>query len=321
MHVASPGRISYLGPEGTFTEEALLDYLGSHTAEIAARPTIEDVLSDVAVGAARFGFVPIENSIEGTVFPTLDALIFRFRLLIAGEWNLPIRQQLIGAPGAELAEVTEVLSYQHALGQVSRFLREKLPHATLTPTNSTAEAVQLVASQGSRALAAIGPRRAADLYELAVLAADIDDRVDNTTRFLLVNRDAIPMPTGNDRTSIVCFQVEDRPGSLLAILAELASRGLNLTKLESRPAKTGMGVYCFAIDLEGHVADAPVQESISNLNRFLAQVKFLGSYPVASARARSVAPEVATDPLVKELLERIDPSLEIFDRGLRHPSS
>jgi len=317
MHTLAPGRISYLGPEGTFTEEALMEYLGPHGAETVARPTIEDVLSDVAAGAARFGFVPIENSIEGTVFPTLDALIFRFRLLIAGEWNLPIRQQLIGVPGAELTEVTEVLSYQHALGQVSRFLRERLPHATLTPTNSTAEAVSLVASRNERSLAAIGPRRAADLYRLAVLAADIDDHADNTTRFLLLNRDAIPMPTGNDRTSIVCFQVEDRPGSLLAILAELASRGLNLTKLESRPAKTGMGVYCFAIDLEGHVADPPVQESISNLNRFLAQVKFLGSYPVASAKPRAVDQRVATDPLVKELLERIDPSLEVFAPTLR----
>jgi prephenate dehydratase len=307
MDESTPSRISYLGPAGTFTEEALIDFMGQRPYQGIARATIEEVLADVATGSCEYGFVPIENSIEGTVTPTLDALIFRFRLQIYAEFILPVRQQLIAAQGTHLDKIETVYSYAHALAQVGRFLRERLPNAHLEHTNSTAEAVHLVAQANSTTIAAIGPKRAAQLYGLDVLIADIDDHSANSTRFLLLNNDRIPQPTGNDKTSLVCFQVEDRPGSLLSILAEIASRGINLTKLESRPTKTGIGIYCFAIDLAGHIAEPRVQEVISDLNRYLGHVKFLGSYPTFVSLEQRREPTTTTDPLVNELLAQIEP--------------
>ncbi len=308
MEELTPMRISYLGPAGTFTEEALIEFMGARQYEGVAQPTIEDVLADIAIGNSDYGFVPIENSIEGTVTPTLDALIFRFRLQIYAEFILPVRQQLIATPGARLDDIESVYSYAHALAQVGRFLRDRLPKAKLHHTDSTAEAVRLIAEARATSMAAIGPRRAAQLYGLDVLIADIDDHAANSTRFLLLNNDRIPAPTGRDKTSRVCFQVEDRPGSLLSILAEIASRGINLTKLESRPTKTGIGIYCFAIDLGGHIADRPVQDVISGLNRHLGHVKFLGSYPAFADAPRPSQSTPRADPLVEELLGQIEPA-------------
>ncbi|WP_298446306.1 prephenate dehydratase [Ferrimicrobium sp.] len=308
MDEPHPVRIAYLGPLGTFTEEALIEFMGTRSYQGLPRPTIENVLSDVAAGNCDYGFVPIENSIEGTVTPTLDALIFRFRLHIYAEFILPVRQQLIAAKGAKIEDIQTVHSYAHALAQVSRFLRDRLPKAELRHTDSTAEAVRVVAEARSKTVAAIGPRRAAELYGLDVLIADIDDHAANSTRFLLLNSDRIPPPSGDDKTSIVCFQVEDRPGSLLSILAEIASRGINLTKLESRPTKTGIGIYCFAIDFEGHIADQAVQEVISDLNRYLGHVKFLGSYPAVTNQHATPEPRTTPDPLISELLGQVESS-------------
>nr|WP_276976410.1 prephenate dehydratase [Ferrimicrobium acidiphilum] len=301
-------RIAYLGPAGTFTEEALIEFMGTRPYDGIPRPTIEDVLTDVVIGSSDYGFVPIENSIEGTVTPTLDAMIFRFRLQIYAEYILPVRQQLIAAKGARLEDIHSVYSYSHALAQVGRFLRDRLPRAELHHTDSTAEAVRLVADAKSDAIAAIGPKRAAELYGLDVLIADIDDHAANSTRFLLLNNDTIPRPTGDDKTSIVCFQVEDRPGSLLSILAEIASRGINLTKLESRPTKTGIGIYCFAIDFGGHIAERHVQEVITDLNRYLGHVKFLGSYPAFVNQKHHSEANSTIDPLIGELLGQIESS-------------
>ncbi|WP_298339710.1 prephenate dehydratase [Ferrimicrobium sp.] len=306
MDEPHPVRIAYLGPVGTFTEEALIEFMGTRNYNGLPRPTIEDVLCDVAAGNCDYGFVPIENSIEGTVTPALDALIFRFRLHIYAEFILPVRQQLIATKGAKLEDIGAVYSYAHALAQVGRFLRDQLPKAELHHTDSTAEAVRIVADTKTKSIAAIGPRRAAELYGLDVLIADIDDHAANSTRFLLLNNDTIPQPTGHDKTSIVCFQVEDRPGSLLSILAEIASRGISLTKLESRPTKTGIGIYCFAIDFEGHIADQSVQEVISDLNRYLGHVKFLGSYPTFNDRHARPEPQPTPDPLISELLGQIE---------------
>jgi prephenate dehydratase len=173
-----------------------------------------------------------------------------------------------------------VLSFPHASAQCRSFLAETLPGVEVVATNSTAEAARIVGEERRPHAAAIVPRLAAELYGLDVLAAPIEDHPDNQTRFVSVATSGIPAPTGHDKTSIVCFQREDHPGTLHAILSEFAARSINLTKLESRPTKQGLGSYCFIIDLEGHIADAVVADCLRVLHAELAGVKFLGSYPV-----------------------------------------
>jgi prephenate dehydratase len=224
--------------------------------------------------------VAIENSIEGSVNATLDTLAFESTLLIQREVVLSVSLNLLGKRGAALGEIASVVSFPHALAQCRDWLAVKLPDAEIVAANSTAEAVQTVASTKKKGIAAIGTRLAAELYGLDVVARDIEDHADNETRFVVLGR-GVPAPTGHDKTSIVCFQSQDRPGSLLAILQEFAARAINLTKLESRPTKKRLGHYCFVIDLEGHVADELVADVLRNLAAKQAEVKFLGSYPAA----------------------------------------
>jgi prephenate dehydratase len=188
------------------------------------------------------------------------------------------------------------MSYPHALAQCRHFVARELPGVTPEAANSTAEAARLIATnddEHSRSGAAIGPSRAAEVYGLEILARAIEDHPDNATRFLLITRDIIPPATGHDKTSIVVFQRSDEPGSLLSILHEFADRGINLTKLESRPTRRGLGDYCFLIDLEGHIEDELVADALRSLRARQADIKFLGSYPIAGEQADEVREQVS----------------------------
>ena len=274
-------RIGFLGPPGTFTEEALLTQADLAGEELVPMRSMPEVLAAAQSGAVDMGFVAMENSIEGTVNMTLDALIFDTSLLIRREVLLPVSLSLLAPPGTSLADVTTVVSIPHATAQCRAWLTANLPAAELAAANSTAEAVRLVGETRPPGTAAVGTALAAKLYGLDVLAADVGDHDDNVTRFVLVAPQGVPAPTGHDKTSIVCFQDADRPGSLHAILGQFSARNINLTKLESRPTKQSLGEYCFVIDLEGHVADEVVADCLRDLHAQLPSVKFLGSYPAA----------------------------------------
>jgi prephenate dehydratase len=277
--------VAYLGPVGTFAEEALLTQPDYATATLVPLATVTDVLSTVANGKVDVGFVPIENAIEGTVNVTLDGLIFDYELRIQREVLLDIHLHLMGAPGTKLEDIVRVSSFPVALAQCQKFLAAHLPAVEQGATNSTADAARLLGEHPEPGVAAIAPRLAAELYGLHILAEDVEDHPENKTRFVAVARKGVPRATGHDRTSIVCFQRADRPGSLHGILGQFAARNINLTKLESRPTKQALGEYCFVIDLEGHLSDEIVSDCLRDLHAGLADVKFLGSYPAAGDQA------------------------------------
>jgi prephenate dehydratase len=242
---------------------------------------LSEVLDAVHKGSADLAFVPIENSIEGTVNAIVDSLVFDVELLIQREVILDVHMQLMAPSGAEMSNIARVLSLPHASAQCRQFLADRLPDAEVVPTNSTAEAARIVGEERRLDTAALAPRLSAKLYDLDILASAVEDHPDNQTRFVALAPKGVPAPTGHDKTSIVCFQREDRPGSLHAILSEFAARNINLTKLESRPTKRGLGDYCFLIDLSGHLADEVVADCLRVLHAEMAGVKFLGSYPAA----------------------------------------
>jgi prephenate dehydratase len=280
--------IGFLGPLGTFTEQALLTQADLAAQELVPLASIPDVLAATEAGEVDLGFVPIENSIEGAVNVTLDTLTFDASLLVQREVVINIVLNLLAPPGTALADVTTVVSHSQALPQVRGFLAEHLPGVETVAANSTAEAARMVGEGSERGVAAVGTALAAELYGLEILAADIEDHPENQTRFVVVATGGVPAPTGHDKTTIVCFQHHDQPGSLLGILQEFAARAINLTYLSSRPTKTSLGQYCFLIDLEGHVADEVVADCLRELRAKLADVKFLGSYPAAGDHGETV---------------------------------
>jgi len=274
-------RVAYLGPPGTFSEEALLGQPDLASSRLEPMRSFPEVLAAVTSGHVDLGFVALENSIEGTVRLVIDGLVFEHDLLIQREVELPVRQNLIGPPGTDLDQVRRVVSIPPALGQCQRFFASRLPGVELVASNSTSEAVQAVAAERAPGTVALGSALAAKLYDLEVVATGIDDHPENATRFVVVARDGVPAPTGHDKTSIVCFQDDDHPGSLHGILGQFTARNLNLTRLESRPTKASLGNYCFIIDLEGHIDDEVVADCLRDLRAQLTNVKFLGSYPAA----------------------------------------
>ena len=285
-------RIAYLGPQGTFSEEALLSEADLAQEELVAKDTIGDAMAATVSGAVDAAFVPIENSIEGSVPETLDGLVFGPNLLIQREVVHDVHLDILGVAGTDLARVREVLSYPHASGQCRAFLARELPQARVGATSSTAEAARTVAERGETSAVAIAPPIAAKIYGLEVLAHAVEDHPGNRTRFVLVARDRVPPPTGHDRTMVVCFQHADRPGSLHDILGQFAARSLNLTRIESRPTKQQLGDYCFVIEVEGHVSDEVLGDCLAELHSDLAAVRFLGSYPVPGADASERRAEV-----------------------------
>jgi prephenate dehydratase len=276
--------VAYLGPAATFTQEAVLTQPDLAAADIRPHSTITAVLEEVASGRADLGFVPMENAIEGTVSATIDGLIFDVDLYIQREVVMDIHLHLMAKPGVELGDITEVSSYPHALAQCQKFLARQVPAAEQVAASSTADAARVLGASESRHGAAIAPRLAAERYGLAILAEDVEDHPENQTRFVAVARAQVPEPSGHDKTTIICFQRADHPGSLHGILGQFAARNINLTKLESRPTKQGLGDYCFVIELSGHVGDAIIGDCLRDLHASLAGVKFLGSYPAAGAQ-------------------------------------
>ncbi len=279
-------RVGYLGPEGSFSHEAVSTL---NDVEAVAYDSIGDLLSAVSDESVDKALVPLENAIEGTVSATIDGLVFDHELIIEHEIVIPIQLHLLARPGVELGDVKKVISYVHALAQCRGYLN-KLGVST-GQTMSTSQAASEVAAS-SEPVAAVGSAMAGKIFGLTSLATNIEDHPGNVTRFVLVGRDAITSPTGHDRTSIVCFQDADRPGSLYAILGRFAARNINLTKLESRPTKRALGDYCFVMEFEGHVADDAVSDLLTDLQAHLAPVKFLGSYPVTGDNAQSRREEV-----------------------------
>jgi prephenate dehydratase len=313
--VAPDSTIGFLGPSGTFTEEALRSEPGLAQLERVPFPSFVHVLSAVTEGRVDYGFVAIENSIEGTVSVALDQLVFERDLIIVGEVVLPVTQNLIAHAGTRVGDVKRVVSFPHALGQCRNWMSANLPDVEEVAATSTAEAVRLLAAGGDDGhSAAIGTALAAELYGLEVVVARIEDHEDNATRFVLVapHSAGIPAATGHDKTSVVCFQASDHPGSLHGILGQFSARDLNLVKLESRPTKTGLGEYCFIIDFEGHVADEVVADCLRDLHASLRQLKFLGSYPAAgehgpARRRHADRAWKAADRWIHELRGRVVP--------------
>jgi prephenate dehydratase len=300
-------RVGYLGPEGSFSHEAVTTL---DNVEPVAYASLEDLLAGVADGSVDQGLVPLENALEGTVSATIDGLVFDYDLVILQEIVLPIHLHLLARPEVALEEIKSVRSYVHALAQVRGFLHER--GLDSVQTTSTSQAARDVA-ESSEPWGAVGSALAGEIFGLRVVVADIEDHPDNATRFVRVGREVVAAPTGHDRTTIVCFQDADRPGTLYAILGRFAARDLNLTKLESRPTKRGLGDYCFVIEFEGHVADDVVADCLSDLQAHLARVKFLGSYPVtgegASDRRREVAAaRLAADEWIDSIRTRVLPS-------------
>ncbi len=280
-------RISYLGPEGTFTEEALR--LLEPGAEQLSCANVTAALNAVRSGEADGAVVPLENSLEGGITTTLDEFAWGEPLLITAELLLPVRFSLLARPDTEIGHIKRVYSHPAAITQCRAFTNRELPDAVVVSAPSTAAAAQEVALPGSPYDAAIAAPIAGEHYGLVELAGDIGDRSDTVTRFLRVCRPgALPEPTGTDRTTLVVFLADDHPGALLEMLTEFSVRGVNLSRIESRPTRDGIGHYFFHFDFEGHVADARVGEAISGLHRICEQVRFLGSYP----RADGVAPQI-----------------------------
>ncbi len=273
-------KIGFLGPWGTYTQEALVKLLPVSEEDLIPYTTEADVIKAVERGEVAKGMVAIENSIEGSVNATLDVLAFETNLFIEKEIIIPIHHCLMARPGVKLEEITTVISHPQALAQCRSYISKKLPRASLEIASSNADAAKTV-SEKSGKFAAIGPSLAAEIYGLDILDAGIADFEDNQTRFVLVGKEPAPR-TGHDKTSIVCFIFEDRPGSLLQILQEFAYRYINLTKIQSRPTKKALGDYCFFIDIEGHVDDEIIASALKCLRCKVRDVKVLGSYPMAN---------------------------------------
>ena len=281
-------RLGYLGPPGTFSEEALHAATDTAGAELVPWPTIFATVMAVQEGAVDRALVPIENALEGAVDATLDALAVETRdVAIVGESVLRIRNCLIARDGVAREEVTVVVSHPQPLAQCAGFLRTALPGAEVRAATSSAEAVRSVAETGEP-WAALGTRTAARLYGCRVLAEGVDDDPDNATRFVWLARTGaevgLPGAPSAWRTSLVFAGAGDsQPGWLVRCLSEFASRGVNLTKIESRPLRGRLGHYRFWADVDGRAADAPVAEAIERLHAHCEEVRVLGSYPAAAA--------------------------------------
>jgi prephenate dehydratase len=280
-------RVGYFGPRGTFTEEALRAS-APDGVDAVALPSIYATVLAVQDGTVRRGVVPIENALEGSVDATLDALAVETEgVVIVAEVVLPISHCLIALEELDLADIRVVASHPQANAQCARFLREQLPGAVVLAASSTSEAVRMVAEDGEPGRAAIGNRLAAGLYGCRVLREGIEDLPGNVTRFVWLARDgegaAVRPADGRAKTSVVFWGGGDQtPGWLVDCLSELATRGVNLTRIESRPRRMGLGQYMFFVDLEGHADDPPVAEALAGLATHCEALRTLGTYPAAA---------------------------------------
>ena len=282
-------KVAFLGPRGTFTEQALRSLPDGDQREAVPCSTVIVALDAVRAGEADAAVVPIENSVEGSVPVTLDELATGEPLMITREMTVPIAFSLLARPGTAPADIKVLATHPHAAAQTRRWVALHLPQAEVVHAQSTAAAAAAVADPDSSWDAALSAPLAAEHYRLAVLAEGVGDNPDAITRFVMVARPGRPAPrSGRDKTSLVAFMRDDHPGALLEILEQLTMRGVNMTRIESRPTGAALGNYCFSIDCEGHVDDARVGEALTGLRRVCADVRFLGSYE----RHDGVAPTV-----------------------------
>jgi prephenate dehydratase len=284
-------RIGFLGPRGTFTEAALRSMPASGSAELLPYASVALVLEAVREGEIDSALVAIENSIEGGVTGTLDELASGVPLVITDEVVLRVRFALVARPGTALADIGRVATHTVAAAQCRDWIASHLAGAEVVPEASNAAGAAGVAAGSYDA--AIAPAVAADVYGLEVLVDDVGDNNEAWTRFVLVARPGdVPAPTGADKTTLYLFMRENHPGALLEILTEFSVRGVDLTRIESRPTKRALGDYFFSVDCEGHVQDARVGEALMGLHRICAHVRFLGSYPRHDAKPPIVRPGV-----------------------------
>ena len=269
-----PLKVGYLGPEGTFSQQALHKHFG-HSAKGLPLASIEEVFQEVEAGNADFGVVPVENSGQGTIQSTLD-MFLTSPLKICGEVELSVHQHLMSRTG-RLEDIERVYSHPMSLAQCKAWLRQHLPKAEKIPVASNAEAARRARTADDAA--AIAGESAGHVYGLKVVAGPIQDRQDNTTRFLVLGRELFS-PSGHDRTSLLVY-VRDQPGALYNVLSPFARHGVSMNRIESRPSHSGRWQYAFFIDVSGHVADDTVGRALSELGEYAADVKVLGSYPVA----------------------------------------
>ena len=284
-----PTRFTYLGPPATFAEQALRTLPAARTAVLTPSQSVPDALDSVRAGEADAALVPLENSVEGAVSVTLDELARGEPLVITREVLLPVSFVLLARRATSFDEIETVATHPHGEAQCRSWLRKHLPNASVHSALSTSEAAAAVARDEYDA--ALAAPLAAAHHHLQVLAEDVHDTDGAVTRFVLVSRPGPPPErTGNDRTSFVAFIADNHTGALLEVLTELAVRGIDLTRIESRPTKERLGRYCFSIDCAGHIADARVGEALAALRRICADVRFLGSYPRADDDAAPQRP-------------------------------
>jgi prephenate dehydratase len=293
MPETPPTRFAYLGPEGTFAEAALINAVASSEGVRRPEASVGAALAAVRSGAADAALVPLENSVEGSVPATMDGLADGAPLVITREVFLDVVFVLAARPGTELSAVRSVASHPHALAQTAGRLAELLPDVVPLPTSSTAAAAEAVAA-GKHDAAVCAPI-AAERYGLVPVVEDLADHPGAVTRFVIVEpAGALPVPTGNDKTSLVVV-VEDRTGALLDVLREFSVRDISLTRIESRPTRERKWVYSFSLDCEGHVSDRRVGEALAALHRVCEDVRFLGSYARADGRDNKPVPPVSRD--------------------------
>ncbi|MBA2444566.1 MAG: prephenate dehydratase [Nocardioidaceae bacterium] len=284
-----PARYAYLGPQGTFTEAALRSLPAASKAELQPHGSVGAALDAVRSGGADGAVVPIENSIEGAVAVTLDELSSGEPLMITREIHVDVQFSLLAKRGVKPGDLRRVATHPHAEAQCRRWLATHLPDAEVVLESSTAHAAEVVAREDSPYDGAVAAPIAATTYRLATLATNIADRAGAVTRFVLVSRPATPQPrTGADKTSLVVFIRDNHPGALLEMLEQFAARGVDLTRIESRPTGSGLGEYCFSMDAVGHVDDERMGEALMGLRRMCADVRFLGSYPRVDGEVTTV---------------------------------
>ncbi|GAB1234654.1 prephenate dehydratase [Ferrigenium sp. UT5] len=270
----APLRVAYLGPHGTFSEAAVSQRFGQATEGLPA-DSIDGVFAAVESGTASYGMVPVENSTEGAIGRTLD-LLLDSTLQICGEVLLQVHQCLLSNEN-DVAMIRKVYSHPQSFGQCQGWLNAHLPHAERITASSNADAARLAADESFAA--AVAGEQAAAHFRLKVLARNIEDDARNTTRFLVIGKQAVA-PSGRDKTSLV-MSAPNRPGAVHDLLVPLAQHGVSMTKLESRPSRTGLWEYVFYVDIEGHQSDTEVAAALAQLKQIAAFVKVLGSYPVA----------------------------------------
>ena len=269
-----PLKVGYLGPEGTFSQQAVHKHFG-HSAHGMPMASIEEVFQEVSNGNADFGVVPVENSGQGTIQVTLD-MFLTSPLKICGEVELRVHQHLLSRSG-RIEDIERIYSHPMSLAQCSGWLRANLPKVERIPVSSNAEAARR--ARNADDAAAIAGESAGHVYGLKKVAGPIEDRSDNTTRFLVLGRELFP-PSGHDRTSLLVF-IRDRPGALYGVLEPLARRGISMNRIESRPAHGRLWQYAFFIDVAGHIDESPLKDALAEVGEHSGEVRVLGSYPVA----------------------------------------